>query len=182
MISSEESPRINRAGDPVKEPWPAPKIDRYEALAAKYAQDRPAWGHRKIAALMRADGYEVSDSTIERDLRRRGLLLPVGFRADRRAWSKLRRRVFTNPPTIRNRVWQTDFSEFETTGGGIRRICAVIDYATKYCLAVTVTPTGTAVDAVACVDLAVAEAERVLGWATSATTASSWTSSTTPTP
>jgi hypothetical protein len=27
-------------------------------------------------------------------------------------------------------VWQTDFSEFETTGG-IRRICAVIDYATK---------------------------------------------------
>jgi hypothetical protein len=32
-----------------------------------------------------------------------------------------------------------DFSEFETARGGIWRICAVIDYATKYCLAATVT-------------------------------------------
>jgi transposase InsO family protein len=45
------------------------------------------------------------------------------------------RKVFHDPPTERNRVWQTDFSEFETAGGGIWRICAVIDYATKYCLA-----------------------------------------------
>ncbi|QBJ95279.1 hypothetical protein ERC79_04420 [Rhodococcus sp. ABRD24] len=72
----------------MKGPWPAPKVDRYEALSAKYAQDWPAWGHRKIAALMRADGHAVSDSTVERALRRRGLLLPVGFRADRRAWAK----------------------------------------------------------------------------------------------
>jgi transposase InsO family protein len=35
-----------------------------------------------------------------------------------------------------------DFSEFETARGGIWRICAVIDYATKYCLAATVTPTS----------------------------------------
>jgi putative transposase len=27
--------------------------------------------------------------------------------------------VFHAPPTARNRVWQTDFSEFETTAGGI---------------------------------------------------------------
>jgi transposase InsO family protein len=60
-------------------------------------------------------------------------------------------------------VWQTDFSEFETTGGGIRRICAVIDYATKYCLAITITPTGRGMDALACLRAAVAEAERVLG-------------------
>jgi hypothetical protein len=43
--------------------------------------------------------------------------------------------VFHDPPTERNRVWQTDFSEFETAGCGIWGICAVIDYATKYCLA-----------------------------------------------
>ena len=34
---------------------------------------------------------------------------------------------------------QMDFSEFETARGGIWRICAVIDYATKDCLAATVT-------------------------------------------
>src|SRR4029450_2978872 len=60
-----------------------------------------------------------------------------------------------------DRVWQTNFSEFETTAGGIWRICAVIDDATKYCLAVTMGPTSRAQDAVACLHAAIAEAERV---------------------
>ena len=153
-----------RSGDaPVKGPWPTPAVDATEALAAKYAADWPAWGHRKIAAMMRADGHQASTSTVERALRRRGLLLPWGFRADRKSWAALRRKVFHDPPTERNRVWQTDFSEFETAGGGIWRICAVIDYATKYCLAARITPTGRGVDALACLDAAVDEAERVLG-------------------
>jgi hypothetical protein len=71
--------------------------------------------------------------------------------------------VFVDPPTERNRVWQTDFSEFATAGGGIWRICAVIDDATKDCLAARITPTGRGVDALACLDAAVDEAERVLG-------------------
>ena len=89
---------------------------------------------------MRADGHEVTNSSVQRALRRRGLLLPQGFRADRKSWAALRRRVFHDPPTERNRVWQTDFSEFETANGGIWRISAVIDYVSKYCLAITVTP------------------------------------------
>jgi putative transposase len=152
----------HRAGAPAKGPWPAPKTDAVEAIAAKYAADWPAWGHRKIAAMMRADGYEVSTSTVERALRRRGLLLPSGFHADRRSWSRLRKRVFRDPPRLRNRVWQMDFSEFETARGGIWRICAVIDYASKYCLATTVTPTSRGQDALACLRRAVVEAERVL--------------------
>jgi putative transposase len=151
-----------RDGDPPNGPWPSPKVDQFEPIAAKYAEEWPAWGHRKIAAMMRADGYKVSTSTVQRALRRRGLLLPRGYRADRKSWAMLRRKVFRDPPTQRNRVWQTDFSEFETTGGGIWRICAVIDYATKYCLAITVTPTARGVDALACLRLAIAEAERVL--------------------
>ncbi|MGX9790080.1 transposase [Mycobacterium sp. MMS18-G62] len=151
-----------RHGAPPKGPWPAPKVDRIEALAAKYAETWPAWGHRKIAALMRADGHDVTNSSVARALRRRGLLLPQGFRADRKSWAKLRRKVFRDPPTERNRVWQTDFSEFETTNGGIWRICAVIDYATKYCLAVTVTPTGRGADALHCLHLAVIHAENLL--------------------
>jgi putative transposase len=111
---------------------------------------------------MRADGHAVTNSSVQRALRRRGLLLPQGFRADRKSWAVLRRKVFRDPPARRNRVWQTDFSEFETTNGGIWRICAVIDYATKYCLAITVTPTGRGADALHCLDLAVAEAQRLL--------------------
>lgn len=151
-----------RAGDPAKGPWPAPVVDGIEALAAKYAQAWPAWGYRKIAAMMRADGHDVTNSSVQRALRRRGLLLPQGFRADRKSWAVLRRRVFRDPPTERNRVWQTDFSEFETACGGIWRISAVIDYVSKYCLAITVTPTSRGIDAVRCLELAVEEAQRVL--------------------
>ena len=139
----------------MKGPWPSPAVDEVEAVAAKYAEAWPAWGHRKIAALLRADGYPVSSSTVERALRRRGLLLPRGFRADRKSWAAIHRRVFDDPPTERNRVWQTDFSEFETAAGGIWRICAVIDNATKYCLAATVTPTARGQDALACLAAAV---------------------------
>ena len=151
-----------RHGEPAKGPWPAPTVDRIEALAAKYAEAWPAWGYRKIAALMRADGHVVTNSSVARALRRRGLLLPQGFRADRKSWAVLRRKVFRDPPTQRNRVWQTDFSEFETATGGIWRICTVIDYATKYCLAITVTPTGRGADALHCLQLAIAEAQRLL--------------------
>lgn len=152
-----------RAGSSIKGPWPAPSVDAIEPIAAKYAADRPAWGHRKIAAMLRADGYQVSDSTVERALRRRNLLLPQGFRADHKTMARARRQVFREPPTHRNRVWQMDFSEFETTGGGIWRLCAVVDYATKYCLAATVTPTSRAGDAIACVKAAITEASELLG-------------------
>lgn len=112
--------------------------------------------------MMRADGHQVTNSSVHRALKRRDLLLPQGFRADRKSWAMLRRKVFRDPPTERNRVWQTDFSEFETTNGGIWRISAVIDYATKYCLAITVTPTSRGIDAVRCVQLAIEEAQRIL--------------------
>jgi putative transposase len=85
-------------------------------------------GHRKIAAMLGADGHQVFTSTVQRALRRRGLLLATGFRADRRSWARLRKRVFRDPPRQQNRVWQMDFSEFETARGGIWRICVVIDY------------------------------------------------------
>ena len=64
-----------------------------------------------------------------------------------------------------------DFSEFETARGGIWRICAVIDYATKYCLAATVTPTSRGQDALGCLRRAVVEAERVLAVVVTSTAA-----------
>lgn len=39
---------------------------------------------------------------------------------------------------------------------------SVVDYATKYCLAATVSPTSRAVDALACLHAAIAEARRLL--------------------
>lgn len=71
-----------------------------------------------------------------------------------------------------------DFNEFETTSGGIWRICALIDFATKYCLAATFSTTSRGTDALRCLRRAVAEATGSLGWTTCAPIAAGWTSST----
>jgi putative transposase len=142
--------------------WPAPVVDAIEEAAAEKAYRFSAWGHRKIWAMLRADGAAVSQSSVKRALARRGLLMPVRYQAERRALARARRATFDAPPTRRNRVWQTDFSEFETTAGGTWRITAVVDYAAKLCLACHANGTQTARDAVGVLEAAIAESERLL--------------------
>src|SRR6266545_3987246 len=90
--------------------WPAPVVDALEPIAASYATTFAAWGHRKLWALLQADGYQVSMSSVARALARRGLLLPLRYQAERRQLARARRAVFLEPPTRRCRVWQSDFS------------------------------------------------------------------------
>lgn len=143
--------------------WPAPVVDAIEEPAAVKAYEFSAWGHRKIWAMLRADGTSVSQSSVRRALARRGLLLPVRYQAERRALAKARRATFDAPPTRRNRVWQMDFSEYETTAGGTWQLGGLIDYVTKFSLACPAYGTQTAADAIAAVEAAMEEAERVLG-------------------
>jgi putative transposase len=144
--------------------WPAPVVDPLEPLAATYAATFAAWGHRKLWALLQADGHHVSMSSVARALSRRGLLLPQRYQAERRQLARARRAVFIDPPTRRCRVWQFDFSEFETTSGGIWRLGGVVDYVAKVSLACPTTTTQTAVDAIAAVEAARVQAETWLGY------------------
>ena len=105
------------AGRPVAR-WPAPVVDELQAPAAQTAQKWSAWGHRKIWAMMRADGVTVSASSVYRALKRENLLLPQRYHAERRAMAAARKQAFIDPPTRRNRVWQTDFTHLEITSGG----------------------------------------------------------------
>lgn len=143
--------------------WPAPVVDVIEEPAAQKAYEFSAWGHRKIWAMLRRDGLGVSQSSVKRALARRGLLLPVRYQAERRALARARRAVFDRAPLRRNRVWQTDFSEFETTRGGTWQLSGMVDYFAKVCLVTDANGTQTARDAVATVEGAIAEAERLLG-------------------
>jgi putative transposase len=154
----------HRAGEPAKGLWPAPVVDRIEPVVAKYAGDWDAWGHRKIWALARHDGVDVgSASSVCRAMARRGLLQPVRYQAERRQLAQARRAVFVDPPTRRNRVWQMDFSEFETTAGGTWRIGGVCDYWAKPALAGRVAATATATDLIAALQAAITAAEELLG-------------------
>src|SRR5262245_36433006 len=153
----------SRAGMPAKGPWPASVVDAAEALVAKYAADWPAWGHRKIFGLMRADGHHLSMSSVERAMRRRGLLQPIDYQGERGELAKARKAAFAEPPDGPNQVWQLDFSEYETTTGGTWRLAGCCDYFSKYEFGWHIAGTCTGADAIAAVKLAIAEAEALAG-------------------
>jgi len=46
---------MQRHGQPARGPWPAPAQDRVEPVAVSFADRYPAWGHRKLAELIRVD-------------------------------------------------------------------------------------------------------------------------------
>lgn len=114
-------------------------------------------------AMIKADGVSASVSSVERALRRKGLLLPARYLADRRENARCRKERFVSPPTRRNRVWQMDFSRFETAAGGSWNISALMDYATKLCVAAPITGTQGARDAVGTLRVAIEAAEELLG-------------------
>jgi putative transposase len=138
-------------------------VDAIEGAAAELSATYSAWGHRKIWAMMRADGINVSPASVKRALARRQLLLPRRYQTERRQLARARRAVFEVPPTRRNRIWQTDFSEFETTTGGVWQLSGIVDYVAKVCLGCPTTGTKTAIEAVASLEGAIATAEQLLG-------------------
>lgn len=153
-----------RAGQTVvRGPWPTPARDRVAERVIEMALAFPMWGHRKIAWLCRHDGLEVSDATCLRVLRAAGLVLPIDYVAERRDLAKARRDAFVTIPTRRNRVWQTDFFELETSGGGTWRSGDVIDYVTKLVLAGPVTATQTTTDAINAIEDARSQVHDLLG-------------------
>jgi len=110
-----------RAGGKPKGPWPQPARAAALQLASKHALAHPAWGHRKIWAMVRHDGYVVSAATVLRLRRHEGLILPAAYQRERRKLAERRKAAFATDPTGPNQVWQLDFSEFETTTGGTLR-------------------------------------------------------------
>ena len=82
-------------------------------LAGKY----PAWGHRKIWALARHEGHQLTMSTVLRVLRDEGLLLEASYQRERRRLAAERKAAFCEPPTGPNQVWQFDFERVRDQPG-----------------------------------------------------------------
>lgn len=149
-------------GRPVRH-WPAPVVDQIEQLAADQAHTWSAWGHRKIWAMLRADGVTVSQSSVYRALGRRDLLQPIRYQAERRALAAARKIAFVEPPIRRNRVWQTDFTHMEITSGSTWWIAPVADYFAKVVLAAQVSSRIAGRDAISGIEAAIEAAEKALG-------------------
>jgi len=152
-----------RTGHPVKGPWPRPARTRVREAVRAHALAHPAWGHRKVWAMVRYDGHRVSQATVLRLLRDEGLLLEANYQRERRELAANRRAAFATAPTGPNQVWQLDNSEFETTSGGTWRIAGCRDYWSKYEHRFHISPTANQHDAIAAVELALAEAAELGG-------------------
>ena len=152
-----------KQSQPPKWPWPQPARDAARPLVVKYALAKPAWGYRKIWALTRHDGHRVSQATVLRLLRDDGQILPTEYQKQRRELVKERKAAFARTPTGPNQVWQLDFSEFETTQGGTWRIAGCRDWLSKVEHPFHVSPTANQYDAIAAIELALVEYERLFG-------------------
>jgi putative transposase len=152
-----------RRDRPPKGPWPQPARDAARDLVVKHAKKHPAWGHRKVWAMVRYDGHRVSQATVLRTLRDEGLILEANYQRERRKLAERRKAAFANTPTGPNQVWQLDFSEYETTAGGTWRIGQCRDYWSKHEFEEHLSPTANKYDAVAAVEKALTECEALLG-------------------
>ena len=160
--------RWAQASSSTKGPWPTPAQDVVEVDAKTLASDWDGWGHRKLAELKRVGIGEiqpsrVSDSTMYRVLERNNLCLPANYTGEVRRLAGARKETFINPPKRRNRLWQADFSEFETTAAGTWNLGGVVDYWGKVCLACDVSVTKRTSDAIAFFETALAEVENLVG-------------------
>ena len=151
-----------RAGRPAKGPWPRPARQASWEVVTGLAAKHAAWGHRKVWAMARHSGHRVSMSTTARILDDAGLLLKADYQRDRRQLAQARRAAFADTPTTPNMVWQFDFSEYETTSGGTWRVAGIADYWSKYEFGWHWSPTANQHDAIAAVQLALAEAASLL--------------------
>jgi putative transposase len=152
-----------RAEQQPKGPWPQPVRQVAKATVVAHASQHVSWGHRKIWAMTRRDGVQVSPSTVMRALRDENLLQSADYQRERRQLAAARKAAFLVPPTGPNQVWQLDFSDFETIAGGTWRIAGCRDYVSKFEPPWHISPTANHLDAIEAVELALAEYERLFG-------------------
>ena len=107
------------------------------AATVELASEYGRYGYRRIAALLRAQGWPVNVKRVWRIWRREGLKVPSKQPKRGRLWlndgSCIRLR-----PSWPNHVWAYDFVQDRTHDGRTIRMLTVIDEFTRECLAIEV--------------------------------------------
>ena len=95
------------------------------------------YGYRRVAALLRDAGWQISDGRVERLWRREGLKVPMKQPKRGRLWlndgSCIRLR-----PEHRDHVWSYDFVHHRTDDGKVFRTLNILDEYSRECLAIRV--------------------------------------------
>jgi transposase InsO family protein len=120
------------------------------------ARKHPRFGHRRIGALLRRDGWEVNKKRVQRLWRQEGLKVRSKARKRKRLGSSdnacTRRKA-----KRRNQVWGYDFVHDLTEGGLQLKFLVVVDEFTRECLAIEVAHSFKAKDVIEALERLVRE-------------------------
>jgi putative transposase len=147
---------VRRKSGPAARPLD-PELAR---VVCEYAEKYPWWGYKRLAVVLRRDGIAVSNRFVYRVLRAAGLLIkPRARTAELYQAAKL----FELLPHRPNELWQADVTYIHVPGHGWWYAATVIDYYSRYLLALHLSPSNDAGALISAVDQAFAEAERLHG-------------------
>jgi putative transposase len=113
----------------------------------------PRYGYRRIAALLRRDGFEINPKRVARIRREEGFKVSKRQRRMRRLGVSTAERKRAERP---REVWSWDFVEDQTEAGSRFRILTLIDEHTRECLATHAAWSIRAVDVIGVVEAAIA--------------------------
>ena len=128
---------------------PRPRDDESQLAVRmrELARGRPRFGYRRIAALLRAEAWQASDTRVFRLWRREGLKVPNKKRKRRRLGTSSngchRRRA-----VHKDHVWCWDFVFDRTANGSMLKWLSIVDEHTRECLALKVDRSITSEDVI----------------------------------
>ncbi len=115
-----------------------PKDDDALRLALiRLAKQYGRYGYRKIARLLRIEGWEVNHKKVERLWREEGLQLPQRHKRRKRLYHK-DSSVIRLRPTHVNHIWSVDFVHDRLSNGRRYKMLTVLDEYTRQALCVSV--------------------------------------------
>lgn len=122
--------QVSRSSFSYKEREPGGLEQQLRKRLLELSIQYPRYGYRRIAAMLRRDGFRVGKRHVQRLRRAGGLRVPPTRR------KRLRRGVSTGLPTQathRNHVWTWDFIADATVRGGALRMLTILDEYTREC-------------------------------------------------
>lgn len=141
-------------------PLPRPLDPDLSAVVVGFAQQFPWWGYKRLAVVLRRAGEAVTNRFVYRVLKAAGLLVRRR-RHDAELYQAAK--LFELLPQGPNELWQADVTYLHIPGHGWWYAVTVIDYFSRYLLALHLSPSFDAASVIAGIEKAKSEAERLHG-------------------
>ena len=141
-------------------PAPQPVPDALSEVIKRTALDNPWYGYHKTAIICRWEEPVITDRMVYKVMKKEDLLLRQPPKAVRLHEA---RKLFDLLPHGPNELWQMDVTYIHIPGYGWRYAVTVIDYYSRYLLAVRLTDSYSAQAVTEALDWAIIEAEDLHG-------------------